>query len=78
MYDLLEDVSGFFAPAVDGGGRPACVLFRYAAGQAGRDPGIRVVDADPMGLSNGHPFTGVAFSSYFTSSAVVRGARVNR
>jgi hypothetical protein len=48
LFDgVLDDVSGYFAPAVSGGGPLAYVLFDYLPGQDGKDPGIYVGEAPP-------------------------------
>lgn len=39
---LLEDVSGWFAPGVDGSGMLAYVLFQYLPGHQGQDPSTSV------------------------------------
>lgn len=45
---LLDDVSGYFAPAVSGDGPLAYVLFDHLPGQDGKDPGVFAGDVPPL------------------------------
>lgn len=44
---VLDEVSGYFAPAVDGDGPLAYVLFAYLPGQGGKDPGVGTGSVPP-------------------------------